>query len=149
MPVELGFTVLLALKKTFRLPHESSEPDMMIHKELILNERLRFNMILNDRLDFIFKKINLDELPDYSYDFEFTIDYLEDIYAVDLSGLENEYYILVREGSYDKADYEGDIEIKYDDHLSEPLYKRYGNVIDRKNLFNDDLILVVAYFEGG
>lgn len=27
MPVELGFTVMLALKKTFRLPNESSEPD--------------------------------------------------------------------------------------------------------------------------
>ena len=31
------------------------------------------------------------------------------MYGVDISGLEDEYYILVREGVYDKADFEGDI----------------------------------------
>jgi len=53
MPVELGFTVIIALKKMFRLPDESSEPDLKGWK---LSE-----FTLQDRLEFIFNKIKLKE----------------------------------------------------------------------------------------
>jgi len=143
MPVELGFTVILALKKTFRLLNEPSEPDKDLWK---LSELYT----LQDRLEFIFKKIKLKENRySYRYDYEYEKEDWEYMYGVDISGLEDEYYIMIREGVYDKADYEGDPDTKYDDHLYDSVYKRFGNVDRRINLFEDNLILVHCYFEGG
>ena len=139
MPVELGYTVLLALKKTFRLPNQSTDPDPRDISEFTLQ----------DRLEFIFNEIKLDESTFYDYNWEFDKEYFEEIHGVDISGLEDKYYILVRDGTYDKADYEGDPDKRYNDYLYEPLYKRYGNVYKRKNLFDDKLILLLSYFEGG
>ena len=86
MPVELGFTVILALKKMFRLPDESSEPD----------PRKASEFSLQDRLEFIFKEIKLKENKySYRYDWEYEKEDWEDMYGVDISGLEDDYYILV------------------------------------------------------
>ena len=84
MPVELGFTVILALKKTFRLPNESSEPDP---KGKFLWKLSKFT--LADRLENIFEKIKLKENK-YSYRFRhyYQKEDWQDMYDVDISGLE-------------------------------------------------------------
>ena len=140
MPVELGYTVVTALKKSFRLPSESMEPDPPKISEFKLQ----------DRLEYIFNKIKLDENKySYHYDRELNLEDWKSLYNVEISGLEDEYYILLREGGYDKADYDGDPDKKYDDYLYDSVYKRFGNRYRRRNIYDDNLILVFSYFEGG
>ena len=140
---------VLALKKSFRMPNEPEKPDPYMEDY--------FHSVLAKRLNYIFKEINVkEEYHDYDFNWEFDQEDYEDMFQVDITGLEEEYYILVREGDeYGEIDggegasyYFGDDTKKrdnYDPLDNEPLYQRYGNVYERKNIYEDILILLMFY----
>ena len=134
MPVDLGYIVVLALKKTFRLPYKTFKEDPENISEFVLQ----------DRLEFLLKKIELSENKySYHYDKSLTKEEWKDFYDIDISGLENQYYIMMRGGTFNPGE---DTE-KY---LSfEPIYSRFRNTYNRRQLYDLELLLLCSDFEGG
>jgi len=133
---------IIALKKTFRLPNESPDPDPDL---FVSYSHRKVPGFIQDRLRFLCKKIDLKE---YGYGFYLeSEDEMDHWYSyVDISDLKDDYYFLVEDGTYDTSDYTGWRPDEDVFHKREPFYKRFGNTDKRIEMVGDDLILLRTFF---